>query len=207
MSTLVVQAFVTLDGISQAPGATDEDREGGFEHGGWMMNYDAQYDALNETGSIVEEWEKQTEALLLGRKTYQIFAGSWGVWDESAEGFTGDLTRRYNRIPKYVASRTLRKLDWKNSHLLGPDVSEAVEKLRREQSGEIRVWGSTQLIRTLAEHDLIDEYRLLVYPIVLGTGKKLFSDGFAPATFRLDSSRALKSGTLVNVYRRADVTR
>jgi dihydrofolate reductase len=207
MSAIVVQAFVTLDGVSQAPGGPDEDREGGFEHGGWMMDYDAKHDALHEAGSIIEEWEKRTEALLLGRKTYEIFAGSWGVWDENAEGFTGDLTRRYNRIPKYVASRTLKKLDWKNSQLLGPDVPKAVEKLRSEQRGEIRIWGSTQLIRTLAEHNLIDELRLLIYPIVLGTGKKLFADGYTPTNFKLDSSRALKSGTLVNIYRGAPVPR
>ena len=101
------------------------------------------------------------------------------MWDESAEGLQGELTRRYNRIPKYVASRTLTELGWKNSRLLGPDVPAAVENLRAKPGGEIRVWGSTELVRTLAEHDLIDEYRLAVYPLVLGTGKKLFSDGFA----------------------------
>jgi dihydrofolate reductase len=106
---------------------------------------------------------RRTEALLLGRKTYEIFAGSWGVWDENAEGLQGELTRRYNRIPKYVASRTLTEVGWKNSQLLGPDVPAAVEKLRAEPGGEIRVWGSTELIRTLAEHDLVDEYRLAVY--------------------------------------------
>ena len=130
------------------------------------------------TADIVSEWESKTEALLLGRKTYEIFAGSWGVWDENAEGMLGELTRQYNRIPKYVASRTLTELGWKNSQLLGPDVPAAVKQLRAEPGGEIRVWGSTQLIRTLAEHDLIDEYRLVVYPLVLGTGKKLFADGF-----------------------------
>jgi len=126
---------------------------------------------------IVLEWESRTEALLLGRKTYEIFARSWGVWDENAEGLKGELTRRYNRIPKYVASRTLTEVGWQNTKLLGPDVPAAVEKLRAEPGGEIRVWGSTQLIRTLAEHDLVDEYRLVLYPLVLGTGKKLFPTG------------------------------
>jgi dihydrofolate reductase len=203
MSTIVVQAFITLDGVVQGGGGPDEDREGGFEHGGWTMDYDKQMDERDEVGKIVEEWESRTEALLLGRKTYEIFAGSWGVWDENAEGFQGELTRRYNRIPKYVASRTLTEVGWKNSQLLGPDVPAAVRKLRAQPGGEIRVWGSTVLIRTLAEHDLVDEYRLAVYPLVLGTGKKLFSDGFALARLTLAESRALRSGVVVNTYRRS----
>lgn len=204
MSRIVVQEFITLDGVVQGGGGPDEDREGGFEHGGWAMDYDEQMDKLNEGGKLVAEWESRTEALLLGRKTYEIWAGAWGVWDENAEGLQGELTRRYNRVPKYVASRTLTELKWKNSHLLGPDVPAAVEKLRAEPGGEIRVWGSTKLIRTLAEHDLIDEYRLVVYPLVLGTGKKLFSDGFALAKLKLVESRALQSGVVVNTYGRSD---
>jgi dihydrofolate reductase len=170
MSSIVVQAFLTLDGVVQAGGGPDEDREGGFEHGGWQDGYD--------DGDTVREWERKTEALLLGRKTYDIFARSWGVWDESAEGFQGELTRLYNRIPKYVASRTLTEAAWKNTRILGSDVPAAVQRLREEPGGEIRVWGSTELIRTLAEHDLIDEYRLLVYPIVLGTGEEALTRRF-----------------------------
>ncbi len=203
MSTIVVQAFITLDGVIQAGGGPDEDCEGGFGHGGWMMDYDEQMDRLNEGGEIIKEWENRTEALLLGRKTYEIFARSWGVWDENAGGFQGDLTRRYNRIPKYVASRTLSELGWQNSRLLGPNVPAAVKKLRAEPGGEIRVWGSTGLLRTLAEHDLVDEYRLVVYPLVLGSGKKLFSDGFALTRLTLAETRALQSGVLVNTYRRS----
>jgi dihydrofolate reductase len=203
MSTIVVQAFITLDGVVQAGGGPDEDREGGFEHGGWATAYDEQMDKLGEGEQIVADWESRTEALLLGRKTYEIFAGSWGVWDENAKGIEGEFTRRYNRIPKYVASRTLTRLGWRNSHLLGPDVSAAVKKLRAQQGGEVRVWGSTELVRTLAEHDLVDEYRLVVYPLVLGTGKKLFSDGFTTARLTLVESRALRSGLVVNVYRPA----
>src|SRR3984957_1433517 len=146
MSTIVVQAFITLDGVVQAGGGPDEDRDGGFDRGGWMMGYDAQMDKLDEGGEIIGEWESRTEALLLGRRTYEIFAASWGVWDENAEGFQGELTRRYNRIPKYVASRTLTEVGWQNSHLLGPDLPAAVAKLRAERGGEIRVGGSTVLI-------------------------------------------------------------
>ena len=198
MSSIVVQAFMTLDGVVQGPGGPDEDREAGFEHGGWQFQY--------EGDDTVQQWESRTEALLLGRKTYEIFANSWGVWDEDAGGFEGELTRRYNRIPKYVASRTLTDLTWKNSHLLGPDVPGAVEKLREEPGGEIRVWGSTELIRTLAEHGLVDDYRLIVHPLVLGTGKRLFSDGFPVTRLALVESRALPSGLLVSTYRPAAAT-
>ncbi|MBA4067456.1 MAG: deaminase [Isosphaera sp.] len=197
---IVVQAFVTLDGVVQGGGGPDEDREGGFAHGGWMMGYDEQFDKDDEGGKLVAEWEGRTEALLLGRKTYDIWAGAWGVWDEDAPGLQGELTRRYNRVPKYVASRTLTELGWKNSHLLGPDVPAAVKELKAKPGGEIRVWGSTVLVKALA--DLIDEYRLAVYPIVLGTGKKLFSDGFPLSRFTLVESRPLKSGVLINTYRR-----
>jgi dihydrofolate reductase len=203
MSRIVVQAFITLDGVVQAGGGPGEDPDGSFAHEGWATRYDAEH-AGDEVGGIVADWETRTEALLLGRRTYEIFAGSWGVWDENAEGFEGELTRRYNRIPKYVASRTLTEVGWKNSQLLGPDVPAAVQRLRAEPGGEIRVWGSTRLIKTLAEHDLVDEYRLVVYPLVLGSGKKLFSDGFATSTLTLADSLALSSGLLVNTYRRAD---
>ncbi|MFL4474137.1 dihydrofolate reductase family protein [Paeniglutamicibacter sp. MACA_103] len=199
MGSIVVQAFITLDGVVQAPGGREEDRESGFEHGGWQTR-----ESPAEVGEIIEEWEGRTEALLLGRKTYEIFAGAWGVWDENEPGFQGWLTKRYNQVPKYVASRTLSELGWKNSRLLGPDVPAAVQKLREEPGGEIRVWGSGNLIGTLAAHDLVDEYRLVVYPLVLGSGKRLFSDGFPLARFRLLESRALPAGVLVNTYRPAN---
>ncbi|MCU1573038.1 MAG: hypothetical protein JWO93_1120 [Micrococcaceae bacterium] len=196
MSTIVVQAFITLDGVVQAGGGPDEDRDGEFEHGGWQGWYQAA-----EVADIVQDWESRTDALLLGRRTYEIFAGSWGVWDENAAGLEGELTKRYNRIPKYVASRTLSELAWKNSQLLGPDVVGAVEKLRAEPGGEIRIWGSTKLIGTLAGQNLIDEYRLVVYPLVLGSGKKLFPDGFPLTRLTLAENQALPSGILINTYR------
>ncbi|WP_374010640.1 dihydrofolate reductase family protein [Leifsonia sp. LS-T14] len=202
MGAIVVEAFISLDGVVQGGGAPDEDREGGFELGGWAMDFDAEHP--EDSGEdLVREWESRTEALLLGRKTYDIWARSWGVWDENAPGLEGELTRRYNRIPKYVASRTRTELGWKNSFLLGPDVPEEVERVRQEIDGEIRIWGSTELVRTLAGRGLIDEYRLCVYPLLLGTGKKLFPDGFPSARLGLAESRRLPSGVLVNTYRRA----
>src|ERR1700712_3288684 len=166
MSRIVVHAFITLDGVVQGGGGPGEDDEGDFPHGGWAMDYDRAHEGADDE-NYVGEWESRTEALLLGRKTYKIWARAWGVWDEDAPGMMGEFTRRYNRVPKYVASRTLTELEWKNSHLLGPDVAGEVAQLRAQPGGEIRVWGSTVLIHTLAAHDLIDEYRLIVYPIVL----------------------------------------
>jgi dihydrofolate reductase len=202
MSRIVVQEFITLDGVVQGGGGPDEDRDGGFDAGGWAMDYDAEHDQADEGSGIILEWESRTEALLLGRRTYDIWAGAWGVWDEGADGLLGEFTRRYNRVPKHVASRTRTELGWRNSHLLGADVPGAVARLRAEPGGEIRVWGSTVLIRTLAEHDLIDEYRLMIYPIVLGTGKKLFPDGFPRTALAVAETRALASGVQVTTYRR-----
>lgn len=202
MGTIVLQAFITLDGVVQGGGGPDEDTEGGFELGGWATTFDEQYGSADDE-NIVAEWESRTEALLLGRKTYDIWAQAWGVWPEDEPGLMGELTRRYNRVPKYVASRTLSELGWKNSFLLGPEVPAAVTRLRDEIDGEIRIWGSTGLVRTLAAHDLVDEYRLCVYPLVLGTGKKLFPEGFPYVRLTLEETRPLRSGVLVNTYRRA----
>ena len=202
MSRIVVHAFMTLDGVVQGGGGPGEDDDGDFRHGGWAMEYDETHGGDDE--DYVREWESRTEALLLGRKTYDIWARAWGVWDEDAPGLMGEFTRRYNRVPKYVASRTLTELEWKNSHLLGDDVPGAVARLRAEPGGEIRVWGSTVLVRTLAEHDLIDEYRLAVYPIVLGSGKKLFPAGFPTTTFELGESHPLASGVVLSNYRRVE---
>ena len=204
MSTIVVQAFITLDGVVQAGGGPDEDREGGFEHGGWTMDYDERDGRLTRAARSSGSGRAGPRRCCSAARRTRSAPRSWGVWDENAEGLHGELTRRYNRVPKYVASRTLTELGWKNSQLLGPDVPAAVKKLRAEPGGEIRVWGSTELIRTLAEHDLIDEYRLAVYPLVLGTGKKLFSDGFPLARLTLAGTRALQSGVLINTYRRSD---
>jgi dihydrofolate reductase len=200
MSRIVVQEHITLDGVVQGGGGPDEDREGGFDLGGWAMAFEGEHG--DEDDAVVQQWESRTEALLLGRKTYDIWAGAWGVWDEDAEGTMGEFTRRYNRVPKYVASRTRTELGWRNSHLLGADVPAAVAALREQPGGEIRVWGSTELVRTLAEHDLVDEYRLIVYPIVLGTGKRLFADGFPRTTLALAESRALPSGVVISVLRK-----
>lgn len=193
MASIVVQTFLTLDGVAQAPGRPDEDTDGGFRHGGWQAGY--------PVGELVAEWEERTAALLLGRRTYEIFAGSWGVWDEEAGGLQGELTRRYNRVPKFLASRGTPDLPWRGSELLERDLAAHVRRLRAERTGEIRVWGSTELVRTLAEHGLVDEYRLLVYPLVLDGGKRLFEREFADARLTLVESRPLASGVVLAIYR------
>lgn len=192
MSKVVVQTFLTLDGVMQAPGGANEDHEGGFEHGGWQGPDEA-------AGEIVGGWMERASGVLLGRKTYDIFAAFWPHVGDDGED--ADIARQLNSLPKYVASRTLDHLDWQNSTLLGDDVPGAVAKLRGEPGGEIHVWGSGDLIQTLIRHDLVDEYRLLIYPLVLGTGKRLFADGVVPASLELVETRGTPSGTILAVYR------
>lgn len=201
MGSIVVQEFITLDGVIQAPGGSTEDDQHGFPYGGWQMDYDRDH-GRDEDENVVVEWEKSTAALLLGRRTYDIWAQAWGVWPEDAPGLQGEFTRRYNRVPKYVASRSPRELGWRNSHQLAADLPAAVRAIRDETDGEVRVWGSADLIQTLATEDLVDEYRLMVYPILLGTGKKLFRDGIAHATLQLTGNRVLASGVVITTYRR-----
>lgn len=193
MSRVVVQTFVSLDGVAQAPGGEQEDTENGFPYGGWQFEYD--FDITD----LLLEWESKTDALLLGRKTYDIWSGAWAVWPEDAEGLQGEFTRRYNRVTKYVASHTLTDPTWKNTEVI-TDVPAAVKAI--EVDNEIRVWGSTGLIPTLAEHDLVDEYRIITYPVILGTGKKLFGDGFPHTKLALHESYVHPSGALVSIYRR-----
>jgi dihydrofolate reductase len=192
MSTIVVGTFLTVDGVMQAPGAPEEDREGGFEHGGWLAPH---FD--DELGRLMVEWTNQADAVLLGRTTYEIFAGYWpNVSDDDP------IAAKLNRVQKYVASRTLESVEWANSTLLRGDAAEEVAKLRAADLGEIQVTGSGDLVQTLMRHDLVDEYRLLVFPVVLGTGKRLFAEGTVPAGLELAETRASATGVVVSTYRR-----
>ena len=179
MRKLVVGTFLTVDGVMQAPGGPDEDREGGFNHGGWSVNY---WDDV--MGQIIVESTLQAGALLLGRKTYDIFAAHWPL-------VSGDdpVAAKLNSMPKYVASRTLDEVTWNNSTLIRGDVAEAVAELKGQPGGEIQVTGSGDLIQTLIEHDLVDEYRLWVFPVVLGEGKRLFATGAVPAALNWSTRR------------------
>lgn len=190
MRKLVVGAFVTLDGVMQAPGGPNEDREGGFQHGGWLVPF---FD--ERFGEIMAEWTKRAGAFLLGRKTYEIFAASWPNSDDPEEPL--------NRLPKFVASRTLDKVDWNNSSLLKGDVSQEVAKLKAQEGGEIQVHGSGNLVQTLLQHDLVDTLRIWQFPVVLGTGKRLFGEGTIPLSFRLVDTQLNTMGAVLHVYERA----
>jgi dihydrofolate reductase len=189
MRTLVVGTFVTLDGVMQAPGGPNEDRDGGFQHGGWLVPY------FDETfGEIMTEWTKRADAFLLGRKTYEMFADSWPKSTDPAEAL--------NIRPKFVVSRTLDKVNWNNSILLKGDVAQEVAKLKAQESGEIQVHGSGNLIQTLLKHDLVDTLRIWQFPVVLGTGKRLFGEGTIPRSFRLVDTQLNTTGAVLHVYER-----
>lgn len=189
MRELVVNTFMTLDGVMQAPGGPDEDPTGGFEHGGWSVNY---WDDL--MGQQMGATMSSPFALLLGRRTYEIFAAHWPhVADDPAADALNSAT-------KYVASRTLDEVEWANSILLSNDVVEDVRKLKDGTGPEIQVHGSSDLLQTLIEHDLVDRYRLWTFPLVLGTGKRLFGDGTIPAGLRLCDTTTSSTGVVIATY-------
>lgn len=192
MRKLMVTTFVTLDGVMQAPGGADEDRDGGFEHGGWAApHFDQQL--LDLMGALTG----RAGALLLGRKTYEMFAATWPLAEPG--DVIGD---RMNGLPKYVASRTLANVAWHNATLLTGDVAQAVGELKRGEGGEIQVHGSGGLLQTLFEHDLVDEFHVLVFPVLVGSGKRLFAEGTVPAALKLVDTTASSTGVLVSTYAR-----
>ena len=170
---VIVSEFLSLDGVMQAPGGPDEDRECGFEHGGWQMQYSDEVYA-----DTVSEGISTSDALLLGRKTYEIFAAYWPTAKDEEDladiADFADFADLMNSIDKYVASRTLDGVEWQNSTLLEGDVAEAVAELKEQSGQDIRVIGSGELVQTLMKHDLVDEYQLMIHPLVLGGGKRLF---------------------------------
>jgi dihydrofolate reductase len=189
MRKLVVNTFMSLDGVMQSPGGPEEDPTGGFAHGGWGANYvdDEMMGRVSESGPY---------ELLLGRGTYEIFAAHW-PYDE------GPIADQLNSTRKHVASRTLDSVDWNNSTLITGDVAEYVAELKRQDGPEIQVHGSVGLIQTLLEHDLIDEYRLWIFPLVLGKGKRFFGAGTIPGGMKLVDSAVSKTGVTINTYERA----
>jgi dihydrofolate reductase len=192
MRTLVVSTFLTLDGVMQAAGGPEEDPTGGFTHGGWSVNY---WD--DPMGEAMGESMGRPFDVLLGRKTYEIFAAHWPhATDEPGADVLNNAT-------KYVASRTLDAVEWQNSILLAGDVAEAVARLKEEEGPEIQIHGSGNLIQTLLENDLVDEYRLMVFPIVLGTGKRLFADGAIPRGLKLHDCKTSTTGVLIATYESA----
>jgi dihydrofolate reductase len=195
MGQLIVTEFMTLDGVAQAPGGPDEDPEGGFTHGGWQW-------PLSHEGSdeIMFEDARTMDALLLGRKTYDIFAEFWPNASEEIP-FTGLL----NSVPKYVASRTLTPpLTWEGSSLVEGDLAEGVRAIK-ERHDAVHVIGSLNLVQSLLREGLVDRLDLWVYPVLLGSGKKVFADGTVPVTLRLIESVTDPSGTMHVIYEMAGV--
>lgn len=186
MSKVVVTEFVSLDGVMEDPGGSEK-----FEHGGWTGPY-----WNEEIGTFKGEELRACDALLLGRVTYEGFAAAWpGRSDEA--GFAD----RMNSLPKYVASTTLGKVEWNNSRLIEGDVAQHVAGLKQQPGQDMLIYGSGQLVRYLLRHGLIDEYRLLVYPVVLGSGKRLFSDGSATTSLQLVEAKPLGTGVVALTYR------
>jgi len=194
MRKLVVGSFLTLDGVMQAPGGPNEDREGGFRHGGWLVPYFDQ-----KFGEIMTEWTQRAGSFLLGRKTYEIFAASWPKSTDPADEIAAALNTR----PKFVASRTLDKVTWNNSRLLKGDVAEEVAKLKVQDGGEIQVHGSSELLQTLLKQNMVDTLRIWQFPVVVGTGKRLFGEGTIPVSFRLVDTQQTATGAVLHVYERA----
>jgi len=191
MRKLIVLEYITLDGVIQAAGGSQEDTLEGFKYGGWQGPYFDEF-----LGKVMEEQMKQPFSLLLGRKTYDIFAGVWPHHETAWPGV--------NAATKYVASHEASlKLDWSNSVLLTGDVAEEVKKLKTQSGPELQLYGSSNLIQTLLKHDLVDELWLKIFPITLGTGKRLFVEGTIPAAFKLTDSKISPKGVIVANYERA----
>ncbi|MFF8606067.1 dihydrofolate reductase family protein [Streptomyces sp. NPDC015346] len=191
MGKLSLTQFLTLDGVYQAPGGPDEDRSGGFEHGGWSVPYGDE-----DFGRFIDEVFRRPAAFLLGRRTYEIFAGFWPKQTDPADPVASKL----NSLPKYVASTTLTSADWSGTTVLGGDIVQEVTALKDRTDGEVQMHGSGGLARTLLAHDLIDTLHLLVFPVVLGTGRRLFTDGARPTAFRHTEARTTASGIAIHTY-------
>jgi dihydrofolate reductase len=194
MTRIVAFESLTLDGVMQAPGRPDEDRRGGFEHGGWAVPYS---DPV--IGKAATEGMTNTGGLLFGRRTYEDFHAFWPKQTDNP------FTEVLDNSLKYVASTTLEEpLAWKNSKLLDGDAAEAVARLRQQSGKDLVILGSGKLAQALMRHGLIDEYILLIHPLVLGSGHRLFPDGGPPATLRLVDSKTATTGVLIATYRPAD---
>ena len=190
MKKLKVTTFVTLDGVMQAPGAPEEDRSGGFTHGGWSVGY---WD--DQMGQMMGDFMGRPFDLLLGRKTYEIFAAHW---PRSTEPGADVL----NKARKHVASRTLRTVDWNNSTLIKGDVAKYVSELKTQSGPEIQVHGSGDLIQTLLKNDLVDEFHVWTFPVVLGSGRRLFREGAIPAGLKVDVVTTSTTGVVIAIYER-----
>lgn len=192
MRKIIVITQVTLDGIMQAPGGPEEDPSGGFTHGGWAMPF-----MDDDSGQAIGEIIAGEFDLLLGRRTYEIWASYWPHHGDNPIG------KAFNRATKYVVTRTLAQLDWKKSERIGADAVAELRRLKASDGPVLHVWGSSELLQTLIAADLVDEYRLWVFPVVLGQGKRLFGNGVPPRGLTLVETRRTPNGVLLNTYRPA----
>lgn len=190
MRKIIVLSFVTLDGVIQAPGGPEEDTSGGFKYGGWTVPY---FDEAS--GKVMAEQMAKPFALLLGRKTFEIWASYWPQHSEAWPGI--------NEATKYVASHTLTEHAWQNTVVLKGEVHKEIRKIKQQDGPDLKVYGSGNLIQTLLQHDLVDELWLKMFPITLGMGKRLFVEGTIPAAFRLSANSVTPSGVIVANYERA----
>jgi dihydrofolate reductase len=196
MRKVIANEFMTLDGVAQAPGAADEDASGGFEHGGWHLRY---FDELSQRWVL--EGIVEAGGFLLGRRTYEIFAAYWPNAPDEEQVIAEPL----NAKPKYVASSTLTEpLEWQNSTLLRGEVAEAVATLKDEDGGDVHVIGSLQLVQTLIEHDLVDEFRFMIDPLLVGGGKRVFRDDGALRPLRLVDGTVTTTGAILATYAPAE---
>jgi dihydrofolate reductase len=192
MRKVVVDEWMSLDGVVQGPGAPEEDRSGGFQHGGWHLRY---FDEMSQ--NWVVDYVTEAGGFLLGRRTYESLAGFWPKAPEEEQIVAEPL----NTKPKYVVSTTLSEpLQWENSSLLHGNVAEAVDALKQEDDGDLHVMGSAQLVRTLIEHRQVDEFRLMIDPVVLGGGKRLFFDDGALRSLRLVDNQVTTTGAILVTY-------
>lgn len=190
MRKVIVLEHISLDGVIQAPGGPAEDTSGGFAYGGWIAPYS---DAM--LGTVLRKQMNQPFDLLLGRKTFEIWAA---YWPQHADAWP-----EVNTATKYVASHTLTSHAWQPSVFLNGDVAEKVAKIKQQSGPDVHVWGSGHLLQTLLKHDLVDVFWLMIYPITLGSGKRLFADGTIPAAFKVTESNVIANGVIVVSYERA----
>lgn len=190
MRKVIVLEHISIDGVIQAPGGPDEDTSGGFAHGGWIAHYS---DAI--LGTALEKQMNLPFDLLLGRKTFEIWAPFWPQH--------GDAWPGVNTATKYIASNTITSAEWQPSVFLNGDIAEKVAKIKQQRGPDLNVWGSGNLMQTLIKHDLIDAFWLMIYPITLGVGKRLFADGTIPMAFKVTESKVTPSGVIIVNYERA----
>jgi dihydrofolate reductase len=189
---IIAITHVTLDGVMQSPGGAEEDPRNGFTHGGWAMQYGDE-----ATGEVINKMMAGEFGLLLGRRTYEIFAAYWPDHGDNPIG------EAFNKAPKYVATRTLDRLDWNNSQKIEGDAVEGVRRLKASAGPELHIWGSGNLLQTLIAAELVDEYRVWVYPVMLGKGQRLFEHGIPSRRLTLVETRSTSDGVLLNTYRPA----